>query len=114
MRTDTLSSPSPDATLDRWRRDTPGCHDRIHLNNAGASLMPAPVLDTLTRYLEREATIGAYEAADEAAARVGEVYESVARLLGTAARNVALVENATAPFPQGPSPFDFPPANRTP
>src|SRR5260370_12953304 len=112
MPTGTLSSPSPDATLDRWRRDTPGCRDRIHLNNAGASLMPAPVLDTLTRYLEREATIGAYEAADEAAARVGEVYESVARLLGTAGRNVALVENATVAFAQALSAFDFRPGDR--
>jgi selenocysteine lyase/cysteine desulfurase len=112
MRTDTLSSPSPNATLDRWRRDTPGCHDRIHLNNAGAALMPAPVLDTLTRYLEREATIGAYEAADEAAARVGDVYESVARLLGTATRNVALVENATVAFAQALSAFDFRPGDR--
>ena len=57
--------------LDRWRRDTPGCRDRIHLNNAGAALMPRPVLETLTRHLEREAAIGAYEAAEEAAGRVG-------------------------------------------
>src|SRR5216684_3564551 len=112
MPTGTLSFPSPDATLDRWRRDTPGCRDRIHLNNAGAALMPAPVLETLTRYLEREATIGGYEAADEAAARVGDIYESVAWLLGAAARNVALVENATVAFAQALSAFDFRPGDR--
>src|SRR5437588_207483 len=58
-------SPVP-TELDRWRRDTPGCRERIHLNNAGAGLMPRPVLDALTNHLAREATIGGYEAADEA------------------------------------------------
>ena len=42
MVTHTLT-PAP-VDLDRWRRDTPGCRDRIHLNNAGAGLMPRPVL----------------------------------------------------------------------
>src|SRR5258708_1328879 len=112
MPTGTLSSPSPDATLDRWRRDTPGCRERIHLNNAGASLMPAPVLEALTHYLEREATIGGYEAADEGAARVGDTYEAVARLLGSAPRNVALVENATVAVARALSAFDFRPGDR--
>src|SRR5437870_11698891 len=93
--------------LDRWRRDTPGCRDRIHLNNAGAALVPQPVLETLTRHLEREAAIGAYEAAEEAAARVSETYDLVARLVGAAARNIALVENATVAFSQALSAFDF-------
>src|SRR3989475_2245532 len=98
--------------LDRWRRDTPGCRDRIHLNNAGAALMPRPVLETLTRHLEREAAIGGYEAADEAAARVRETYELVARLVGAAPRNIALVENATVAFSQALSAFDFRPGDR--
>src|SRR5260370_42127838 len=84
----------------------------MHLNNAGAAHMPAPVLETLTRCREREATIGGYEAADEAAARVGDIYESVARLLGAAARNVALVENATVGFARALSAFDFSPGDR--
>jgi selenocysteine lyase/cysteine desulfurase len=46
----------------------PGCRDRIHLNNAGAALMPQPVVVTLARHLAREAAIGGYEAAEEAAA----------------------------------------------
>jgi len=98
--------------LDRWRRDTPGCRDRIHLNNAGAALMPQPVLETLTHHLEREAAIGGYEAADEAAARVRETYELVARLVGAAPRNIALVENATVAFSQALSAFDFRPGDR--
>src|SRR5437899_1873687 len=105
MATRTLTPTA--ALLDRWRRDTPGCSDRIHLNNAGAALMPRPVLDALLRHLEREAAIGGYEAADEAAARVCETYELVARLVGTAARNIALVENATVGVAQALSALDF-------
>src|SRR5690349_11483870 len=40
MGTHTLSTAPAPAELDRWRRDTPGCRDRIHLNNAGAALVP--------------------------------------------------------------------------
>jgi len=30
------------------REDTPGCKTKIHFNNAGASLMPTPVLGAMT------------------------------------------------------------------
>src|SRR5256714_7412717 len=104
-------SPAP-VDLDRWRRDTPGCRDRIHLNNAGAGLMPRPVLDALTDHLAREAAIGGYEAADEAEPRVRETYALVGRLVGAPDRNIALVENATVAFSQALSAFDFRPGDR--
>ncbi len=112
MTTRTVAPAPALAALDRWRRDTPGCRDRIHLNNAGAALMPQPVLETLTRHLELEAAIGGYEAAEEAAPRVRETYELVARLVGAAPRNIALVENATVAFSQALSAFDFRPGDR--
>ncbi|HEX4628440.1 MAG TPA: aminotransferase class V-fold PLP-dependent enzyme [Gemmatimonadales bacterium] len=98
--------------LERWRRDTPGCRDRVHLNNAGAALMPEPVLQALTAHLEREAMIGGYEAAAEAAERVRETYELVGRLVGAAPRNIALVENTTVAVAQALSAFDFRPGDR--
>src|SRR5690349_24009382 len=98
--------------LDRWRRDTPGCRERIHLNNAGAALMPQPVLDALMRHLQREAAIGGYEAADEAEARLDETYELLERIIGAAAKNIAIVENATVAFNQAVSAFDFRPGDR--
>src|SRR5438067_1388321 len=110
MVTPTLTSAPVE--LDRWRRDTPGCRERIHLNNAGAGLMPRPVLDALTNHLAREATIGGYEAADEAEPLVRETYALVAQLVGAAPRNIALVENATVAFSQALSAFDFRPGDR--
>jgi cysteine desulfurase/selenocysteine lyase len=81
--------------LVRLRAETPGVVNRVHLNNAGAGLMPLPVLQAMTDYLRREAEIGGYEAADEAAARLDRVYDSVARLIGAARDEIALTENAT-------------------
>jgi selenocysteine lyase/cysteine desulfurase len=100
------------AALARWRADTPGCDQRIHLNNAGAALMPRPVLEALTHHLERESLIGGYEAADEAAPRVQQTYDDLGRVIGAAANNVAIVENATVAFAQALSAFDFRPGDR--
>src|SRR2546426_11389364 len=108
----TRASAPASGLLDTWRHDTPGCRDRIHLNNAGAALMPQSVLDTLRRHVEREGEIGGYEAAEEATAAVRETYELVAQLVGAAPRNIALVENATVAFSQALSAFDFHPGDR--
>lgn len=97
--------------LARWRKETPGCANRVHLNNAGAGLMPQPVLDAMVAHLDREANYGGYESSDEAEGAVQEAYESVARLLGAQARNVAVVENATLAFFQALSAFDFRPGD---
>jgi len=81
--------------LERLRADTPGAATRVHLNNAGAALMPTPVVDAMIAHLRREATIGGYEAAAEATDRLEGVYDSVARLVGAQRAEIALVENAT-------------------
>jgi cysteine desulfurase / selenocysteine lyase len=81
--------------LARLRAETPGVSARVHLNNAGSGLMPAPVLDAMIGYLRREAEIGGYETADENAARLDAVYDSVAGLIGASRDEIALAENAT-------------------
>lgn len=86
--------------LTRVRADTPGCTHRVHLNNAGASLMPRSVLDAIEGHLELEARVGGYEAAAEAASGIEAAYEAVADLLGTSSGNVAFTEHATAAFVQ--------------
>lgn len=91
----------------RLRADTPGCAGVLHLNNAGAALPPAPVLDAVIGHLRREAEIGGYEAADEAAPRVQAVYASIARLIGAAPDEIALVESATQAWTLGFHAFDL-------
>jgi selenocysteine lyase/cysteine desulfurase len=81
--------------VDRARADTPGCRDVVHLNNAGASLPPRVVVDTVIEHLELESRIGGYAAGDAVAERSAAVYESVASLVGATTREIALVENAT-------------------
>lgn len=74
--------------------------------------MPQPVLQALVDHLEHEAAIGGYEASDEAEPRFRETYELLGRVVGAAARNIAIVENATVAFNQAISAFDFRPGDR--
>ena len=86
---------SADIDLDRVRADTPGLSRRIHLNHAGASLSPTPVLDTVIDHLRLEAEMGGYEAAAARADAIDAVYTSIAALLGCDADDVALMPSAT-------------------
>src|ERR687898_3341646 len=81
--------------VDRARRETPGCERVLHFNNAGAGLMPRPVLDAAQSYLTLEAEIGGYEAAERENAAIERFYEAAAELLGCDTDEIAFVENAT-------------------
>jgi len=81
--------------LARSRRDTPGCETVLHFNNAGAALMPQPVVDAVIDHIQREAHLGGYEAAAEAHSAVEHVYDAAATLLGCQRDDIAFVENAT-------------------
>lgn len=94
------------------RADTPGIEHRIHLNNAGAGLMPKPVLEAMTAYLKREGEIGGYETAAEAQQKLDAVYTSVARLVGADAKEIALMENATIAWQMAFYSFAFQPGDR--
>jgi cysteine desulfurase / selenocysteine lyase len=81
--------------LGRARRETPGCANVLHFNNAGAALMPQPVFDAAINHLEMEAQIGGYEAAEAAREAIDHAYDAAARLLGCGRDEIAFVENAT-------------------
>ena len=107
-RTLTVAGP---VELERWRADTPACTRLVHLNNAGAALVPGPVQSAILDHLALEQEIGAYEAADARQQEIRNVYAAMGRLLGTEARNIALVQNSTVAFAQAISAFEFDPGD---
>jgi selenocysteine lyase/cysteine desulfurase len=101
-----------DANLEHWRKDTPAAEaGRIHLNNAGAALMPKPVVKAIEEHIKHEVALGGYEAADAAAGEIDEAYAAVGALVKASARNIAVVENATVAIAQALSAFDFAPGD---
>lgn len=97
--------------IDRLRAETLGCAERIHLNNAGASLMPAPVIRAIQDHIALEARIGGYEAEDASEAPIAEAYRSVAALVGARPENIAFTESATASYVQALSAIPFQPGD---
>jgi cysteine desulfurase / selenocysteine lyase len=98
--------------VDRARRETPGCANVAHLNNAGAGLMPQPVLDATTDHLRLEADIGGYEAFDKNGAALDRFYDSAASLINCRAQEIAFVENATRAWDMAFYSLDFKPGDR--
>jgi selenocysteine lyase/cysteine desulfurase len=93
--------------IKKLRRDTPGCADRIHLNNAGAALMPTPVVDSIKAHLDLEAKIGGYEAADASKEAIDRFYDDAADLIKSQPRNIAFTANATDSFSRAVSSIPF-------
>ncbi len=81
--------------IERARRETPGCEQIIHFNNAGMSLTPAPVTNAVLQHLAREGVRGGYEAELEAEAAIARTYDALAGLLNCGMDEIAVVENAT-------------------
>ncbi|MCG8366103.1 MAG: aminotransferase class V-fold PLP-dependent enzyme [Pseudanabaenales cyanobacterium] len=79
----------------RARADTKACHDMIHFNNAGASLMPIPVSNALHSYLFEEENQGGYETAAAKICELDNFYTASATLLNCTPKEIADVENAT-------------------
>lgn len=101
-------------TIDRNKiyADTPGKKNVIHLNNAGASLMPQCVLDAQIDHLNLEANIGGYEAAAKMSEQIDAVYSSTAKLINAKPSEIAIVENATVGWAMAFYAIDFKPGDR--
>jgi selenocysteine lyase/cysteine desulfurase len=89
------------------RKETAGCSSVIHLNNAGASLMPDPVTQTVLDHINLEANIGGYEAAALRAAEIKEFYNQAAKLLNCKADNIAFTSSATDSYSRALSSIPF-------
>jgi cysteine desulfurase/selenocysteine lyase len=81
--------------VDAARALTPGCEHVLHLNHAGASLLPQPVLDAVIDHLELESRMGGYEAEAAAAPLLERTYAAIAELIGAAPTDIALTDSAT-------------------
>ncbi|QNG17889.1 aminotransferase class V-fold PLP-dependent enzyme [Rhodococcus triatomae] len=86
---------APGIDLERVRRDTPGCRERVFLDSAGSSLPPTPVLEAMVAHLHREARVGGYVAAAERADDLSGLKVSLARLVAADAASIALCDSAT-------------------
>ncbi|HGG57316.1 MAG TPA: aminotransferase class V-fold PLP-dependent enzyme, partial [Nannocystis exedens] len=86
---------------------TPGCTAHAHLNNAGAALMPTPVLEAQIEHLRLEAALGGYEAAHAAADRVARPRHALAKLLHGHADDMVLCDSATSAWRIGLEALDL-------
>jgi cysteine desulfurase / selenocysteine lyase len=68
----------------------------IHFNNAGSSLPPDIVVDTVVSYLREEAAAGGYETEARYKEQLDNVYTSIAKLINAKKDEIAIVENASA------------------
>lgn len=93
--------------IEKWRKDTPGTNHYIHLNNAGASFMPVPVIKAIKDHIDLEATMGGYEAAASRRESVDQFYQNTSTLFGTNDRNIAFTANATDAYNRALSAVDF-------
>lgn len=98
--------------LQRARQDTPGCKNVLHFNNAGAALMPTPVLEATVAHLQLEAQIGGYEAAEQAHEAVEHTYNAIATLINCSHDEIAIIENATRAWDQAFYSLPFQPGDR--
>ncbi len=99
--------PFSDEEILSIRTETDGCTNVIHLNNAGASLMPNIVTQSIIDHIKLEAGIGGYEASALKAASIQEFYTQAAKLVNCNPKNIAFTASATDSYTRALSSIPF-------
>lgn len=97
--------------ISNFRKDTIGCTNVIHLNNAGAGLMPDIVTRAIQEHITLESTIGGYEAAALQAEIIKNFYVQAGRLFNCNAANIAFTSSATDSYSRALSSIPFQPGD---
>ncbi|MEW6735902.1 MAG: aminotransferase class V-fold PLP-dependent enzyme [Acidobacteriota bacterium] len=95
------------AEIAKFRKDTEGCSNVIHLNNAGASLMPDVVTRSILEHIELESRIGGYEASALRADAIQQFYLLAGKLINCNASNIAFTASATDSYTRALSSIPF-------
>ncbi len=82
--------------IQQMRTDTSGTASRIHFDNAGSSLPPDTVVQTVINYLQQEALEGGYKMEKNHREELANVYTLIARLINATPGEIAITENASA------------------
>ncbi|MEJ2177704.1 MAG: aminotransferase class V-fold PLP-dependent enzyme, partial [Gammaproteobacteria bacterium] len=98
--------------IQRARSETRACKNIIHFNNAGSSLMPAPVVDYLCEFLRLEESVGGYESVEQEIAALDNFYHAAARLINCNKAEIAYAENATRAWDMAFYGLSFDPGDR--
>lgn len=93
--------------IEKFRNETIGCKNVNHLNNAGASLMPNVVTQSILDYIKLESEIGGYEAAALKANEIQQFYVQAGKLINCDASNIAFTASATDSYTRALSSIPF-------
>ncbi len=93
--------------IQKFRAETAGTAQKIHFNNAGSSLPPDVVVDTVINYLKEEAVSGGYETEFKYKDELENTYGLIARLINAKPNEIAIVENASTAWSSAFYAIDF-------
>lgn len=93
--------------IDLIRKETIGCSDKIFLNNAGSSLMPEIVVNTMVDYIKQEEQFGGYIIMNKNQEIINQFYEETAKLLNGKPSNIAFATSATDAYAKALSSIPF-------
>jgi selenocysteine lyase/cysteine desulfurase len=90
------------------RQETRGLSDgKLFFNNAGSSLMPNIVVDSMLDYLKQEEQLGGYEVANRNAELLENFYTETSKLINCKSSNIAFMTSATEAFSKALSSIIF-------